>query len=209
MALISQAGRVRARPASGGRVHPPYGTSRGRCYNRAECSSLRGDGVAGTVAQFAERGYTPCSNCIGDAAGLPPPKLGGGVADAPSPNPEQELSQAELSKIQGEGSIDGYGFFSSALYNGGGFALKSIRVKITVKNADGRVAIDEREYELRTRGYGGFRPLTSETVTESVGFKLQPGQTWSWHISGAKGVSVERPVVSAFAVRIKRTATQP
>jgi hypothetical protein len=92
------------------------------------------------------------------------------------------LMPAELAKLTGTAGIADYGWINADIYNGNDFDLGYVVISVTVTNADGS-AVFTRDYRLSSTG---GQPLQSSSFIADAGYRMQPGQKFSWFIKSAE-----------------------
>lgn len=114
-----------------------------------------------------------------------------------------ELPVAELAKLDGEASLYS-NELSCVVYNGTAYRINEIVVSVTVTRTpdvfdrmaaeQGRTPLPppgsdlvvlDRTYRLKRTYFTG--PMETGIFRDYVGFAPEPGQEWSWRITGAKG----------------------
>ena len=108
-----------------------------------------------------------------------------GLVDKPATGALGPAYLAELSDITGkcamvENNVD------CEIYNGSRYRVSEVGIQVKVKAADGTVSL-QRLYNLAPDSVVGAAPLTSTRFLCSVGFAVEPNQTWGWQILWAKG----------------------
>jgi hypothetical protein len=101
---------------------------------------------------------------------------------------EVQLPTQDLAKITGTAEItndttEESGWIRFQAYNGTEWAIKEIRIELTV--IEGRSVVLQRLYDLHC--IDGLSPCNSCSCIARLGFKLGQGQTWSFQVVGARG----------------------
>jgi hypothetical protein len=96
----------------------------------------------------------------------------------------KDLPASELAKITGNAEITLYGWIHFHPYNGSEWRVEEIQVEVTVREND--TVVLQRRYNLSGNA---LYPFNSGEFIADLGFKLNPGQTWSFRIISAKGTT--------------------
>jgi hypothetical protein len=114
---------------------------------------------------------------------------GGWVKREPSPPspPQIDVPPSELAKLSTT-ARDNYGLLEVETYNGSGYRISEILVTISVYDAKHTPIIDRRVYRL-TPSYpsSALDPLSSGKFSATVGFDIEPAETWEFWLTSAKG----------------------
>jgi hypothetical protein len=89
------------------------------------------------------------------------------------------LSSEDFSKIEGNASLTGYGYFKGNLYNGTSVVLGEIGFEITAKR--GEVVFWKRKYQ---QTFTGFKPMTSKDLLVPVAGD-ESGLSTEWRVISA------------------------
>jgi hypothetical protein len=156
------------------------------------------------AVQGAVRTATPASRggTAGHIATLPQaPVHRWQDAPIPSPWPQSVLSNpqtppqlpaSELAKVEGMASV-ALGDLTCTLDNQSGWVIFKLAILVTVKNADGTIALTrilsnpDNGLEVSVMPPQRGNGLERLFCNGPLGAPLGPGQTWTWSIAGARG----------------------
>jgi hypothetical protein len=80
------------------------------------------------------------------------------------------------------------GYLDCDVYNGSNWGLTEIALTVTVRDKNGKEVLT-RSYKMHPVDGLPFDPDRSSEGLVPLGFSIELGQTWSWTLSGAKGIS--------------------
>jgi hypothetical protein len=93
-----------------------------------------------------------------------------------------QLTPSELAKLTGTAAIAEYGWIEANIYNGNDFGLGNLVLSVTVTNSDGTTVLT-RDYRMSSRGGDS---LESSKFIVDPGYRMTPGQKFSWLIKSAE-----------------------
>lgn len=110
----------------------------------------------------------------------------------------QQLPEEQMAKLKGDATLSSSGLMELQIYNGTQWTVSEITVLVTLEGSPSSSPIEDFDHQITdnnritSRPYRlvaefGVEPLSSGRFRADLGFRLMPGQTWTFKIANAKG----------------------